>query len=114
MADLTTSLANALNLATRLRSMSEKSKDGEFKRVLDAILLELAEVQIKLDEIVSENASLKGQLHTAANPKGELCPRCGELGWRLSGSRPHKTPGVISQSYTCPKCKLKEEVLVKA
>jgi predicted RNA-binding Zn-ribbon protein involved in translation (DUF1610 family) len=114
MTDLITSLSHALNLATRLRSMSEKTKDGEFKRILDALLLELAEVQIKLDEVLSENAALKGQLQAHANPKGELCPRCGELGWRVSSSRPHKTPGVISQTYTCPKCKLKEEVLIKA
>lgn len=114
MDDLTTLLSHAMHLAARLRSMSEKIKDGEFKRVVDALLLELAEVQIKLEEVASEHAALKGQLHTAANPKGELCPRCGELGWRISSSRPHKTPGVISQTYTCPKCKLKEEVLVKA
>jgi predicted RNA-binding Zn-ribbon protein involved in translation (DUF1610 family) len=112
MTDLTTLLSHTMNLATRLRSMSEKIKDGEFKRVVDAMLLELAEVQIKLEEVASEHATLKGQLQTAANPKGELCPRCGELGWRLSSSRPHK-PGVIAQTYTCPKCKLKEEVLVK-
>ena len=93
--------------------MSERIKEGEFKRILDALLLELAEVQLKLEELISENATLKVQLQEHANPQGQLCPRCGELGWRLSSSRPHKTPGVIAQTYTCPKCKLKEEVLIR-
>jgi hypothetical protein len=93
--------------------MSEKIREGEFKTVLDALLLELAEVQLKLDELMSEHAHLKGQLQAKANPQGELCPRCGELGWRLASSKPHKTPGVVVQTYACPKCKLKEEVLIK-
>ena len=93
--------------------MSEKIKEGEFKRILDALLVELAEVQLKSDELMSENALLKSQLQAHANPKGELCPRCGELGWRVASTRPHKTPGVVVQTYSCPKCKLKEEVLIK-
>ncbi|GAC1456082.1 MAG: hypothetical protein PVS2B3_06980 [Steroidobacteraceae bacterium] len=113
MNDSITSLSQALTLATHLRSMSEKLKEGDFKRTLDALLLELAEVQLKLEELVSENVALKGQVQTQANPQGQLCPRCGELGWSLSGTRPHKTPGITVQTYTCPKCKLKEEVLVK-
>jgi hypothetical protein len=113
MTDLMTSLTQALTLATHLRSMSEKIKEGDFKRILDALLLELAEVQLKLEELISENVALKSQVQAHAHPEGQLCPRCGELGWSLSGSRPHKTPGVTVQTYTCPKCKLKEEVLIK-
>jgi predicted RNA-binding Zn-ribbon protein involved in translation (DUF1610 family) len=113
MADLFTSLSQALTLATRLRSMSERQQDGEFKRILDALLVELVDVQLKLEELMSENVALKSEVQAHANPQGELCPRCGELGWRVSSSRPHKTPGVISQTYSCPKCKLKEEVLIR-
>ena len=113
MTDLTSSLSQALALATRLRTMSEKMKEGEFKRILDALLLDLAEMQLQLDELLNENAALKGQAQELANPQGQLCPRCGELGWRVSRSRPHTTPGVIVQIYACPKCGLKEETLVK-
>lgn len=113
MTNLTSSLSQALALATRLRSMSEKMKEGEFKRILDALLLDLAEMQLQLDELLNENAALKGQAQQQANPQGQLCPRCGELGWRVSRSRPHTTPGVIAQTYSCPKCGLKEETLVK-
>jgi hypothetical protein len=113
MSDPATSLSQAMTLATRLRSMSEKLKEGEFKRILDALLLELAEAQLKLDEFLSEHATLKGQAHAQANPQGELCPRCGALGWKVTGSRPHKTPGVVVQTHGCAKCGLKEETLVK-
>ena len=113
MSDLSTSLSQAMTLATRLRSMSEKLKEGEFKRILDALLLELAEVQLKLDDVLSEQVALKGQLQSQANPQGELCPRCGALGWKVTGSRPHKTPGVIVQTHGCAKCGLKEETLIK-
>jgi hypothetical protein len=113
MSDLINSLSQAMSLATRLRSMSEKLKEGEFKRVLDALLLELAEVQLKLDELMSEHVALKGQLQAQANPQGELCPRCGALGWKVTGSRPHKTSGVVVQTHSCAKCGLKEETLVK-
>ena len=113
MSDLITSISQSLALATRLRSMSERLKDGEFKRVLDALLLELAEVQLKLDELMTEHAAVKAQLKALANPQGECCPRCGELGWRVTGSRPHKNPGVVVQIYGCSKCGLKEEALIK-
>jgi hypothetical protein len=114
MSDLTASISHALTLATRLRSMSEKIKDGEFKRVLDALLLELAELQLKLDQLMSEYIGLKGASpgQPAAQVQGACCPRCGALGWKVSATKPTKTPGVISQIYACGKCGLKEEVLV--
>jgi hypothetical protein len=111
MSDLTTSISQAMMLATRLRSMSERLKDGDFKRVADALLLELAEVQLKLGEVMAENASLKGR---AKSQQGECCPRCGELGWHVASTKAHKTPGVVVQVSVCPKCKLKEESLIKA
>jgi hypothetical protein len=113
MSDLISSMSQAMTLATRLRSMSEKLKEGEFKRVLDALLLELAEVQLKLDDLMSEQVALKGQLQAQVNPQGELCPRCGALGWKVTGSRPHKTPGVVVQTHSCAKCGLREDTLVK-
>ena len=114
MSDLTASIAHALTLATRLRSMSEKIKDGEFKRVLDALLIELAELQLKLDQVVSEYMGLKGQApgQPAPQAQGDCCPRCGALGWKIAATKPTKTAGVIAQIYACRQCGLKEEVLV--
>lgn len=116
MSELTASISHALTLATRLRSMSEKIRDGEFKRVLDALLLELAELQLKLDQVSSENIALKGHAApgqpAAAQSQGDCCPRCGAIGWKVSATKPTKTPGVIAQIYACRQCGLKEETLV--
>jgi len=113
MANPVQSLNRAISLATRLRASSEKNKaHAEFKGMIDDILLELAEVQLKLEEMFTENVSLKNQAQVKANPKGELCPRCGQFGWKVTGTRPHGQQGAVAQIYACTKCGLKEEVLV--
>lgn len=113
MSDLLPQLSRALALATRLRVMSELGRDAEFKQLVADLLLELAEVQLKLDELMNENAALKGQLQAQSDPNGDRCPRCFEFGWRVSKSRPHGHTGGMVQTYACSKCGLKEEVVVK-
>lgn len=113
MSDLLPAISRAMALATRLRALSEKKiRDAEFKGLLDDILLELAEAQIKLEDVIGENAALKDQVQALSNPKGERCPRCQEFGWRISGSRPHGQLGAVVRTFKCSKCGLKEEVLV--
>ena len=114
MSDLLPGISRAVSLATRLRVISERARDAQFKQLVADLLLELAEVQLKLDELMNENAALRGQLQTQGNPKGERCPRCFELGWRVTGSRAHGQLGGMVQTYGCAKCGLKEEVVVKA
>lgn len=111
MDELSKAIAQALALAARLRAISEKTKDAEFKGTVANLLLELADVQIKVDALMGEHVALKAQLLAQAPAKVELCPRCGELGWKVISTKPHKS-GRIAQTYACPKCKLKEEVLV--
>ena len=111
--DLLPAISRAVTLATRLRVISDRGRDAEFRGIVADLLLELAEVQLKLDELLNENAALKGQMQVNANPKGDRCPRCFEFGWRMTTSRPHGTLGAMVQTYTCPKCGLKEEVVVK-
>jgi len=53
MSDLLPALSRALALATRLRVMSELGRDAEFKQLVADLLLELAEVQLKLDELMN-------------------------------------------------------------
>ena len=74
MSDLLSSISQAMTLATRLRSKSEKLKEAEFKQLVDALLLELAEMQLRLDELTRKNLALKPQLQAQANPQGERCP----------------------------------------
>jgi len=111
--DLLPAISRAVMLATRLRVISDRGRDAEFRGIVADLLLELAEVQLKLDELLNENAALKGQVQSNANPKGERCPRCFEFGWRVTSSRPHGQLGAMVQTYTCAKCGLKEEVMVK-
>ena len=112
--DLLPAISRAVTLTTRLRVISDRGRDAEFKGIVADLLLELAEVQLKLDELLNENAALKGQMQSNSNPKGERCPRCFEFGWRVATSRPHGQLGGMVQTYACPKCGLKEEVVVKA
>ncbi|HET7756283.1 MAG TPA: hypothetical protein VI195_02360 [Steroidobacteraceae bacterium] len=114
MTDLNKAISQALMLATRLRTMSERTKDSPFKGIVAELLLEIAEVQIRIDELVSEHAALKARLQAQSAPQVERCPRCHELGWKVTGRRPVKQPGQpprIAQAYACSKCGLKEEVL---
>ncbi len=113
MSDLLPGISRAVALATRLRVISELGRDAEFKQLVADLLLELAEVQLKLDELMHENAALKGQIQSQSNPKGERCPRCFEFGWRVTNSRPHGQLGGMVQTYSCAKCGLKEEVVLK-
>ena len=113
MSDLLPGISRAVALASRLRVISERGRDPEFKQLVADLLLELAEVQMNIDQLLNENAGLKGQLQVNANPKGERCPRCFEFGWRVTNSRPHGQLGGMVQTYGCAKCGLKEEVVVK-
>jgi hypothetical protein len=111
--DLLPAISRAVTLATRLRVISDRGRDAELRGIVADLLLELAEVQLKLDELLNENAALKGQMQANSSPKGERCPRCFEFGWRVTTSRAHGQLGGMVQTYTCPKCGLKEEVVLK-
>ena len=71
MSDLLPGISRAVGLATRLRVISERGRDPEFKQLVADLLLELAEVQLNIDQLLNESAALKGQLQVNANPKGE-------------------------------------------
>jgi phage FluMu protein Com len=74
----------------------------------DDLLLQLAELQIRAEGFASEHAALKAQLQAAANPEGERCPRCHELGWKVTNTRQDRS-GRTVHTYFCRSCKLKEE-----
>jgi hypothetical protein len=50
MSDLLPGISRAVSLAIRLRVISERGRDAQFKQLVADLLLELAEVQLKLDE----------------------------------------------------------------
>ena len=61
MSDLLPGISRAVALATRLRVICERGGDAQSKQLVADLLLELAEVQLKLDELMNENAALRGQ-----------------------------------------------------
>lgn len=109
MNELVQMIGNCMGLVTRLRAISERSRDSDLKGIVADLLLQLAEMQLKLDELLNDSSSPK----TQAKATVELCPRCGELGWKPVGNKAVGTVGLsgrMSQTYKCAKCGLKEEV----
>ena len=107
MSELNDAIAQMIVLATRLRTHSERLKDTHIKGMADELLVQLAELQINFEAFASEHAALKGQVQ---NPGGERCPRCGEIGWKLTSTRQDKA-GRTVRTFSCKSCKLKEEVV---
>ena len=110
MSELTQAIAQMIVLATRLRTHSEKLRDMQIKGMADDLLLQLAELQLKTEVFATEHAELKAQAQTAATPAGERCPRCHELGWKVTNTRQDRS-GRAVHTYFCRMCKLKEDVL---
>lgn len=111
MNELAQMIGSCMGLVARLRTLSERSRDPDFKQIVADLLLQLAEVQLKLDEVLSDGSAPKAQ----GKPQVELCPRCGELGWKPVDTRGQGTVGIsgrMSRTYKCAKCGLKEEVPV--
>src|SRR5215469_989624 len=104
MSELTQAIAQIIVLATRLRTHSEKLRDPHIKGMADDLLLQLAELQLKAEVWSTEQAALKAQLQTTANPEGERCPRCHELGWRVTNTRQDRS-GRTVHTYFCRSCK---------
>src|SRR5215467_11384710 len=107
MSELNDAIAQIIVLATRLRTHSERLKDSHIKGMADELLVRLAELQINFEAFTTEHAAFKAQ---TANPAGERCPRCGEIGWKVTSTRQDKA-GRTVQTYSCRSCKLKEEVV---
>jgi hypothetical protein len=113
MGEFNEAISRAIVLATRLRTHSEKLRDSQIKGMADELLLQLAELQLKSEAFTTEHAALQAQLQAASNPEGERCPRCHELGWKVTSTRQDKS-GRTVQTRSCKSCKLKEEVIVQA
>ncbi len=113
MGELNQAISQMIVLATRLRTHTERLRDTQIKGMADELLLQLAELQLKIEAFATDHAALQAQLQSASNPEGERCPRCHELGWKITNTRQDKS-GRTVQTYLCKSCKLKEEVIAQA
>lgn len=115
MPDLISSIATALSLVSRLRTISATIRDAEFKNLLADLNIELADVKMKLAEVVDENAKLKQKVRELERAEGDPCPKCHKRTWELIDSRPDPTfgdLGGIRRKYKCSACDFSEETLV--
>jgi hypothetical protein len=78
--------------------------------------IELADAKLKIADLVSENANLKGKLHTLTSGIGELCPKCNNRTFKLISTKPHPIFGEMGakeRAYECSGCGFAESKLVK-
>ena len=60
MADLISTVSTALTIASRLKEISDKIRDAEFRNLVADLSIELAEVKLKAAGLLEENAKLHG------------------------------------------------------
>lgn len=116
MADIVSTVSTALNIASRLKAISDKIRDAEFRNLVADLSIELAEVKLKAASLLEENAGLREQLLKLQSAGGERCPKCGNRTFELIGSRPHPTfgeVGVVERTYKCSDCGFQEAKTVE-
>lgn len=62
----------------------------------------------RTDELERRIAAIEAKL---SGKTGELCPLCGEAGFRRTASRPHPVMGdlgIIEDTFQCPSCQHSE------
>lgn len=107
MADIIGSLSAALSIASRLKTISDRVRDAEFRNLLADLNIELAEAKMKMVDLVEENARLKQRIQQLEKVEGERCPSCHKMSWLLEHSEPDATLGVVGvnrRTYRCSAC----------
>ena len=115
MGDLISSVSTAITIAKRLKEINDHIKDAEFKNLLADLSVELADVKLKLAEVIEENLTLKGKIRELQNTEGEPCPKCRKSGWQLESSEPDPVFGElggIQRVYKCSVCGFSEKKIV--
>jgi hypothetical protein len=105
-------IATALRLASRLKTISDRIKEAEFQKLLADLHVELAELKGEVSTLIEENTDLKQQVRTLKGLDAERCPRCSKLTWRLEDSRPDLVFGVLGvteRTYRCGECAFTEK-----
>jgi hypothetical protein len=112
--DILSSLATAPTLVSRITTISKTIRDAEFKNLLADLNIELADIKIKLAEVVDENGRLKQRIRDIERAEGEPCPQCHTRPWELVQSRPDPTFGSLGgmrRTYKCSVCGFTEDKL---
>ena len=95
MAEIISSVSSAIAIVKKLKEVSDKIKDANFKNLLADLNLELAEIKTQVAEVMEENTRLKAKISSLESTEGEKCPKCLKRGWKLERSFPDPTFGEL-------------------
>ena len=115
MTDIISTISSAISIASRLKTISDNIKDAEFKNLLADLSLELADVKLKLANIIEENTVLKQRIKEIEVAQGDPCPKCRKRTFELVSSKPDIIFGEargIRRLYKCSSCGFSEEKLI--
>jgi regulator of replication initiation timing len=115
MVGLLSSITTAITIAKRLRDVSDKIKDADFKNLLAELTLNLADIKMQLAEVLEENTQLKAKVRALEAVEGDPCPKCHKRGWEIESSSPDPTFGElggIQRIYKCSLCGFTENKFI--
>lgn len=99
-------ISTAITIARKLKEVSDKIKDADFKNLLADLTLELAEIKTQLADVLEENTRLKARISDLESTEGEKCPECLKRGWKLESSHPDAVFGQLGGIHRIYKCSL--------
>lgn len=114
MGDVVSTIGTAITLTKRLREISKKIEDAEFKNLLADLSLELADAKLKIAELMEQNADLMVKVRSLESLDSEPCPKCRKRTWELISSAPDKVFGRLGgtrRNYRCSECNHSESML---
>jgi len=116
MADIISTVSNAIILATRLREIGKNIEDAEFRNLLADLNIELADVKMKLADLMSENTELREKLQSLTSATGERCPKCNNRTFEIVSTKPHPIFGEMGakeREYKCSGCGFAEAKFIE-
>ncbi len=121
MPDVVTAIGTAITLTRQLLDLANASKDAKSKLLIADLTIQLADVKMRLAELIEENAILKSELKRESSSRSEITLKDG-LYFTESGDGPFCTGCYDDRKklirltemgrkfrdlghYTCPSCK---------
>jgi hypothetical protein len=111
LTDVFAPLNSAIALGKEIRGIADKAKNAELHHRVSDLMLQLADAQMRLADVIAENAMLKTKLHAAEAPVLDRCPACGRNTFAVVSSKPDRDfgdMGVSNRVYKCTSCSFTE------
>lgn len=120
MPDVIASISAAIALSRQLVDLNAKVKNAEFQSILSDLQLQLAEVKIRLADVLQERDDLKrklqakdelpevrvvGDVYYTTEHEGPYCTSCYDANERLIRVTPMGGPFQLHAKYRCNMCK---------